>query len=164
MNRHAFTRVLDVMLVAILLVSPGVSQNPQQGPDNKPFVIKTNTEIVLVNVQVRDGKGNFVRDLKQDDFTVTEDGKAQKILSMDVENTDAVSGGGDLQAVNLLGDLNGATATQIQAEVKERAQQPSPTEYTRDSFRDRRLMVLFFDLTSIQPEEVERGMQSAEQF
>jgi VWFA-related protein len=164
MKQHTVVRALDIALVALLLASPGVSQNPAQGPDNKPFVIKTNTQIVLVNVQVRDGKGNFVKDLKQEDFTITEDGKVQKILSMDVENTDVVSAGGDLQAVNLLGDLNGATATQIQAEVKQRAQQPSPTEYTKDSFRDRRLMVLFFDLTSMQPEEVERGIQAAEKF
>src|SRR5262249_40885367 len=110
---------LYVVLVAVLLAAPGPSQNPQQGPDNKPFVIKTNTQIVIVNVQVRDGKGNFVRDLKQEDFTVTEDGKVQKVLSMDVENTDAVNANVDLQAANLLGDLNGATATQIQAEVKQ---------------------------------------------
>src|SRR5262245_47861 len=164
MKRLTLVRILGVALVAIFLASPSVSQNPQQGPDNKPFVIKANTQIVLVNVQARDGKGNFVKDLKQEDFTITEDGKVQKILSMDVENTDALSAGADLQAVNLLGDLNGATATQIQAEVKERAQQQSPTEYTKDSFRDRRLMVLFCDLTSMQPEEVERGIQSAEKF
>ena len=45
-----------------------------------------------MNVQVRDSKGNFVRDLKQDDFTITEDGKVQKILSMDIQNTDALVG------------------------------------------------------------------------
>lgn len=150
-------------LLAVLLASPGVSQTPAQGPDNKPFQLKANTEIVLVNVQVRDGKGNFVRDLKQEDFTVTEDGKTQKILSLDIENTDALTSN-DVQAANLLGELNGATATEIQNQVKLRAQQPSPTEYTRDSFRDRRLMVLFFDLTSMQPEEVKRGIESAEKF
>ena len=150
-------------LLAVLLASPGVSQTPAQGPDNKPFQLKANTEIVLVNVQVRDGKGNFVRDLKQEDFTVTEDGKTQKILSLDIENTDALTSN-DVQAANLLGELNGATATEIQNQVKLRAQQPSPTEYTRDSFRDRRLMVLFFDLTSMQTEEVKRGIESAQKF
>src|SRR5262252_7572932 len=105
MRRFAVVCVLYVALVAILLASPGASQNPAQIPDNKPFVIKTNTQLVIVNVQVRDSKGNFVKDLKQEDFTVTEDGKVQKILSMDVENTDVVNANGDLQAVNLLGDL-----------------------------------------------------------
>src|SRR5436190_12412423 len=119
MKRPALIGILDAALIAAVLVTPGASQNPPQTPDNKVFTLKTSTEVVLVNVQVRDSKGNFVRDLKQDDFTITEDGKVQKILSIDVENTDALTTtSGDLQALNLLGDLNGATATKIQEEVK----------------------------------------------
>jgi VWFA-related protein len=156
--------MLNAVLMAAVLVTPGASQNAALGPDNKPFQLSVATEVVLVNVQVRDSKGNFVRDLKQDDFTITEDGKTQKILSLDIENTDALIASGDVQAVNLLGDLNGATATQIQNEIKARAQAPSPTEYTRETFRDRRLMILFFDLTSMQPEEVKRAVESAEKF
>jgi VWFA-related protein len=161
--RQALIIIAGFALLYVLLAFPSVSQTPAQGSDNKPFQLKTNTEIVLVNVQVRDSKGTFVRDLRQEDFTVTEDGKTQKILSIDIENTDALTSN-DVQAANLLGDLNGATATEIQNQVKLRAQQPSPTEYTRDSFRDRRLMVLFFDLTSMQPEEVKRGIESADKF
>jgi VWFA-related protein len=150
--------------MAAVLVTPGASQNPALGPDNKPFTLSVATEIVLVNVQVRDSKGNFVRDLKQDDFTITEDGKTQKVLSLDIENTDALIASGEVQAVNLLGELNGATPTQIQNDVKTKAQAPSPTQYTKETFRDRRLMVLFFDLTSMQPEEIKRGVESAEKF
>ena len=164
MNRNALIGSVQAVLIAAVLVLPGASQNPTQPQNNQPFTIKLNTEIVLVNVQVRDGKGNFVRDLKPDDFTVTEDGKTQKILSLDIENTDALAASGDIQAANLLGNLNGATATQIQAEVKDRAQQSLPAEFTKDSFRDRRLTVLFFDLTSMQPEEIKRGVEAAEKF
>ena len=49
------------------------------------------TELVLVNVTVRDKNGNFVRDLKPEDFNVLEDGKPQKVVSFDIENTDAVA-------------------------------------------------------------------------
>jgi len=164
MRRYAIAGIIDAMILSAVLVLPGASQNSTQPQNAQPFTIKTATEVVLVNVQVRDSKGNFVRDLKQEDFTITEDGKTQKILSIDVENTDVVTGNNDLQAVNLLGNLNGATATQIQAEVRQRSQQTTPTAYTKDSFRDRRLMVLFFDLTSMQPEEVTRGVKSAEKF
>jgi VWFA-related protein len=148
--------IVSFALLGVLIASPVVSQTPAQGPDNKPFTLRANTELVLVNVQVRDGKGNFVRDLKEEDFTVTEDGKVQKILSLDIENTDALTAN-DVQAVNLLGELNGATAAEIRNEPKAR-------EYTKDSFRDRRLMVLFFDLTSMQPEEIKRGIAAAEKF
>src|SRR5689334_4680565 len=164
MRRYAIAGIIDALILSSVLVLPGASQNTTPPQNAQPFSIKTTTEVVLVNVQVRDSKGNFVRDLKQEDFTVTEDGKTQKILSIDVENTDVVTGNNDLQAVNLLGNLNGATATQIQAEARQRSQQTTPAAYTKDSFRDRRLMVLFFDLTSMQPEEVTRGVKSAEKF
>src|SRR5215471_7784005 len=79
------------------------------------------------------------QDVKQTDFTITEDGKVQKILSIDVQNTDALSANsGELQALNLLGDLNGSTATRIQQEARERAKEPAPTEYTKETLRDRR--------------------------
>jgi VWFA-related protein len=157
-------RALHLAIMAVLLASPAVSQDVVRKGDQN-FGLKTTTEVVLVNVQVRDSKGNFVRDLKQDDFTITEDGKVQKILSMDIQNTDALpANSGELQALNLLGDLNGDTATQIQREVKARASAPSPTEYTKDTFHDRRLIVMFFDLQSMQPEEISRGVQSARKY
>jgi len=165
MNRYAPVRTLDLALMAVLLASPAVSQNAPQSPrlPDKVFTLKTTTEVVLVNVTVKDSKGNFVRDLKQEDFTLTEDGKVQKILSMDVENTDALTTAGDLQAANLLGGLNGATPSQLQAAARSPSQ-PAPAEYTKETFRDRRLMVLFFDLSSMQPEEIERGVESAEKY
>jgi VWFA-related protein len=166
MNRNTLIKTIDFIILGLLLASPAVSQNvqaPQQS--GQPFTLKTTTEVVLVNVTVKDGKGNFVRDLKADDFTLTEDGKPQKILSLDVENTDALAVSNELQTANLLGDLNGATSTQIQAQAKGKARVPSPpVEYTKDTFRDRRIMVLFFDLSSMQPEEVLRAVESAAKF
>src|SRR5262245_38510922 len=54
------------------------------------YTFRAQAEIVLVNVTVRDKSGKFVRDLKAEDFTLTEDGKSQRIISFDVENTDAL--------------------------------------------------------------------------
>ena len=151
--------------MAAVLASPAGSQDVTRTGTGDKFSLKTTTDVVLVNVQFRDNKGNFVRDLKQDDFTITEDGKTQKIVSMDVENVDAISANsGELQALNLLGELNGATATKIQQEVKEKANAPSPTDFTKDTFRDRRMIVMFFDLQSMQPEEISRGIKSAKEY
>jgi VWFA-related protein len=164
-NRQAKKRTWIILLLAALFASRAVSQDVTRVGNNQGFQIKTSTQVVLVNVQVRDSKGSFVRDLKQDDFTITEDGKVQKVLSLDVQNTDAlVINNGDPQALNLLGDLNGDSSTQIQRIVKERALAPTPTSYTKEMFRDRRLIVMFFDLQSMQPEEITRGLQSARNY
>jgi len=49
----------------------------QQSP--APQAIRATTELVLVNVVARDKKGNLVRDLKREDFTVLEDGQKQQV-------------------------------------------------------------------------------------
>ena len=51
-------------------------------------VFRSGTELVLVNVVVRDRSGNVVRGLTRDDFTVTEDDKPQTITSFDFEELD----------------------------------------------------------------------------
>src|SRR5262245_60142247 len=162
MNR-SLIRTLDFIVMALLLASPAVSQNVQNNEQSdKAFTLKLNTDIVLVNVTVKDKNGAFIRNLKQDDFTITEDGKTQKILSLDQEETDAVAVTNEVQAANLLGELNGLNATQIQTQAG--ARQTTAVDYSRDTFRDRRLVVLFFDLTSMQPEEISRSIESANQY
>ncbi len=141
---------IGLLLLLTLTFLASTFATPQGAPQ---FTFKTTTEVVLVNVTARDKDGNFVRDLKADDFTVLEDGKVQKVLSIDVENTDAVLNN-EMQAPNLLGALN---AKSNPAETK-------PALVTKETFRDRRLMILFFDLSSMQPEEIKRAAEAAENY
>src|SRR5262245_12456546 len=136
------------LLLTFLIATPASPQTRKQ----EPFTLKTSTEVVLVNVTVRDKDGAFVRDLKPEDFTIVEDGKPQKILSIDVENTDAVVENG-AQVPNLLSNIGSETATAAGA--------VQPQAVPKEMFRDRRLLVLFFDLSSMQPEEAVRAANSA---
>ena len=132
---------IELVFTALLL--PGVAASQK-------FTLRTEAELVLVNVSVRDKDGNFVRDLKKEDFTVSEDGKQQEIVSLDVENTDSVVRAEPLPA-NLLGPLRAPNTAEV-------AQVPQITD---NDLKDRRLILLFFDLTSMQPEEVVRAAKSA---
>src|SRR6266850_1905274 len=143
--------VLFVLFVATsFLVLLPIRGFPQNQRNQSPFTLRTDTDLVLVNVTVRDKDGNFVRDLKLEDFTLAEDGKPQKLLSLDVENTDALTTSAP-PARALLENLNAPT-------VNQRSALPEET------FRNRRLVVLFFDLSSMQPEEVRRAANSAEDY
>src|SRR5499425_2590982 len=62
------------------------SSIPQTSP-----AIRATTELVLVNVVARDKKGHLIRDLKQQDFTVLEDGQEQQVASFDFENVDEMA-------------------------------------------------------------------------
>jgi VWFA-related protein len=139
---------LSFVIAAILPLNV-VSQSSSQGP----FTLKTSTEVVLVNVTVRDKNDNFIKDLKQQDFAILEDGKKQEIISVDVENTDSVVAA-ESPTTPVLGNLSPSPTPATPATAK-----PNPAN--ESELKDRRLIVLFFDLTSMQPEEIERAAKSA---
>src|SRR5215475_10095593 len=133
--RSLACRILAGILQVLLLSSALPSQ--QSGP-----VFRAETQLVLVNVTVRDKKGNFVRNLKPEDFVLLEDNKPQKIASFDLESTDTV----------VPQDVVQARPTQ---ENTANAPARAPLAGTGNDFKDRRLIVLFFDLSAMEPDEIE---------
>src|SRR3984885_4606913 len=64
----------------------------QQGTavTSDPAILRAETRLVLVDAVVTDKKGNYLRDLMQNDFKVWEDGKEQSLSSFSFEeSTDA---------------------------------------------------------------------------
>src|SRR5215510_3604983 len=121
-------------VIAAILPLNVVSQSSSQGQ----FTLKTSTEVVLVNVTVRDKNDNFIKDLKQQDFTILEDGKKQDVVSMDVENTDSVVSA-EAPTTELLNKLNPVPGPTVGAPP------PRPAPSDVNELKDRRLIVLFFD-------------------
>jgi len=68
---------------------PPAAQQPQQEP--QPPRIRTGINFVRVDVIVSDRQGKPLLDLKQDEFRIKEDGKAQTIESFSVVEIDAAS-------------------------------------------------------------------------
>jgi len=149
-------KFLAFSATALLLVNSTVpvrAQEPpaaQQQPAQPQYRMRVTSELVLVNVVVRDKKGNLVRDLKKDDFSVAEDGKRQEISTFDFENVDALATAGAAEAT-----VSGASGT---SNLLKNTSQPAMDA------RDRRLMLLFFDFSGMDPEQIERGVDSAKKF
>jgi VWFA-related protein len=125
----------------------------QDAPQQPQYRMHVTSELVLVNVVARDRHGNLIRDLKKQDFTLTEDGKKQDISTFDFENVDALAtaGAADATVTGAAGNapnpglLHSSNPVQIDA-------------------RDRRLMLLFFDFSGMDPEQIDRGVDSATKF
>ncbi|MGB9464929.1 MAG: hypothetical protein WBR10_07430, partial [Candidatus Acidiferrum sp.] len=90
-------RIAAIACAGLLLQfgAPSFAQQPAQQQSQRQLdsqapksPIRVTTELVLANVVVRDKKGNLVRDLKKEDFTLFEDGKKQDISTFDFENVD----------------------------------------------------------------------------
>jgi len=131
-------RLTALALALLMLGVPIFSQDTD-------YTFRARTEIVLVNVTVRDKDGNLVHDLKRDDFTVLEDNKPQPVVSFDLENTDIV-------LPNAASELPLLNSPQPQAKT------PTSAGPDNNLLRNRRLIVLFFDLSSMQPDEIERSV------
>ena len=121
-----------------------------QSTSNASQGFRVTSELVLVNVVVRDKKGAPVRGLKKEDFTLLEDGKRQDISTFDVENVDefALAGPGEAP-------VSGSSSTTALL-------RPSSTPALEA--RDRRLMLLFFDFSAMEPEQIERSVNAAKTF
>src|ERR1700675_2338868 len=145
------TRKLVAFLTAAAVLSPAdplASQEPDKQAAG-PAPIRVSTELVLVNVVARDKKGNPVRDLKQADFTLYEDDKKQQISTFDFEDVDQLP-------VTAGATVSGAAPGRLLHSTKK-----APP--TLDA-RDRRLILLFFDFSAMEPEQIDRSVEAAKKF
>ena len=114
------------------------------------YRIRVNSDLVLVNVSVRDKRGNLIRDMKPSDFTVLEDGQPQQLRSFDLEDVERFAQSGPAQ---------------VEAQAAPQAANLLTGSETKPaSIRNRRLIVLLFDLTNMEPDELNRASQSALHF
>src|SRR5208337_2708330 len=134
---------LPTALLAQQKPSTPTSRSTQQA-----FILRAQTNEVLVDVHVYDKSGKPVTDLKQSDFRVFEDGVQQTISGFsleDVEKLAQVTGGEEHAQVIDLAKL--------------------PPEINADQvLQDHRLLVLFFDLSSMQPDELMRALKASSDF
>jgi Ca-activated chloride channel homolog len=65
-------QALAVILTAAVIIAPALAQKDDQ-------VIKIESNLIVVDTTVTDKNGNFIRNLKAEDFAVYEDGELQKI-------------------------------------------------------------------------------------
>jgi VWFA-related protein len=134
-----------------------VPVNPRQGPAAPPPIkpvpggratIRSTVNLVEIDVQVTNRDGKPVKGLKQEQFTVTEDGKPQKLSTFEYNDIERVetAGTGDEPPVTVpLGTVT------------------SPEEI-KSVVRDHRMIVMFFDLTSLQPDDLLRSTRAAQKY
>jgi VWFA-related protein len=139
---------LALALAAIATTATAQDSVPAQPSTQYTFTV--NSDLVLTNVVVRDKKtGEVVRGLTARDFTILENGKPQRISTFDFESVD--------QATPLNeATINGKSSTSIFNAKTGVA--------TSEELRNHRLIVMFFDLTSMQPEDIERSQEAARNY
>src|SRR5579862_273109 len=130
---------------------PAPAQAPpssQELAPNQTPAIRASSDLVRIDVEVTDKSGKPVKGLTPEQFSITENGKAQKIsifTFQDIEKMETVKSDDTKPIVVAIDSPN----------------TPAATEAISDQVRDRRMLVLFFDLTSMQTDDIARAHDAA---
>jgi VWFA-related protein len=131
-----------VFLAAFSANAQQTGQNASLDSDGTPTISLT-TQLVVETVTPRDKKGNFVPGLTTKNFSVTEEAPA--VTAQTSVTTPQAEG--EIKVYRKL--------------VQTRIADEAPGHL---SYRDRRLLVLYFDMTAMGPTEQRRALESAQKF
>jgi len=157
----ASTRAAAPVAAALLMASlSGLSaaaqvngQNKSANPDDNVTTFKVTRQLVVESVTVKDKSGKTVPGLTAKDFTVTEDGVAQQISFAEHQHLPE-----DVTP------LPKPTSEDIKVFYKLGRTQIAPEASGELKYKDRRLIVLYFDMTAMPPTDQLRAELAAEKF
>ena len=158
-SRLAAVLVCTGCLIAAVANRPSAQQQPPAP------VFRTNLSLVSVDVIVVDRAGNVVRGLTEKDFEVIEDGRPQDIRTFTFAEIKA----GSLPSVSV--DLLAGVEDKVLANTSPTTAKPvvaavatGPVPMRSEDLAGRRLVILLFDTSSMQPEDVQRSVDSARKY
>jgi VWFA-related protein len=126
---------------------------PQQQPQ-ETVTFKAQSNLVVVNVSVRDRAGKPITNLKKEDFSVLEDDKPQSLAVFELQHLDG-------EALPPLQEGPRTFAERNPAKPAANINEPASGA---KRFQDKRLIALLFDLSSMQPPEQIRAQDAAIKF
>jgi VWFA-related protein len=157
--------LLGSLAAFALTDTPQNRQSQQRAVMDKTPTFAVEAAMVVVDVTVRDSKGNLISNLKKEDFKIYEDNTQQSVVTFAAEKVDI-----------------GAPAVETAASAKAGAEtaakevtKPGKPEIVnlglnpnqpvkKEVFANKRLMILFFDLSSLDTENLIRSVEAANGF
>jgi VWFA-related protein len=166
LRRRARRRTALALATALTLpVAPAARAAAVQAPVPS---FQSAVALVRVTVVVRDRSGALVRGLRREDFSVTEDDKPQRIETFDFEDLPtgrAPEPAPEPEATTPAVAVSAAPAPEQAAAAPAAAAKGAPTSGRAISapgdVGGHRLVVLLFDTNGMEPEQLERGVDSA---
>lgn len=142
------SQVLTAVL-SLVLAFPALPQEPE-----KTYTIKSTTNLVVINVEVRDKSGNSVPNLKAEDFQVLEDGKPQAISIFEFQKlSDAPAGPLTISTESIKPNTSPIRPAGI-----------STATGGKIRYQDKRLVVMLFDFSAMDVPDQFRAQKAALKF
>lgn len=136
--------------------APGSAQSETAGQPLhlSSSVLRAQSQIVRIDVEVTDAKGRPIRGLRADQFTVTDDGKAEKISAFSYADIEQMETAGPEQGAPIVVPVDNSGPNV----------RPAEQEAISNEIHDRRLIVLFFDMSTMATDDILRAHDAAEKF
>jgi VWFA-related protein len=148
------TSIFAVMLAITLGARAQVIGGNTQPGANGTFTMSVSSKLVIEAVNVKDKQGKSITGLTAKDFTVTEDGIAQKVTFAEYQELPVTPPAPIAKpAPENIKVYNRLAVTQIAAE------KPGDIKY-----KDKRLIAMYFDLTAMPPGDKLRALEAAQKF
>src|SRR5204862_150432 len=121
-------------------------------------IFRSGTRLIVENVTVKDKNGNPVEGLTASDFAITEDGEPQVISFVEFQ-----------RLVTEPSPAGAPSASSPPAAVEQPGSKPPSPQISSGPagsvhYRDKRLVVLYFDLTAMPPNDQIRAYAAAQRF
>src|SRR5271169_2506976 len=143
----------------VVVAPPAPARAPQQqtpaqqaAAHQSSAVLRSSSDLVRIDVEVTDKSGKPIKGLTANQFTITDEGKPQAITSFSFADIEAIetATADETKPIVVAVDNDGPNSPSADA--------------ISDGLRDRRLIVLFFDLTSMQTDDLLRAHDAADKF
>jgi VWFA-related protein len=152
---------LRVVVVFVLCASVGLAQQQQPQTQTPQATFRATTRLIVQSVFVKDKEGKPIEGLTAKDFVITEDGQPQDIAFVEYQRLETEAAPPDPQAPVPLTAQPATTATTVAPAVLTQISSP-PSGDIR--YQDKRLLVLYFDGSSMGPADQIRAYTNALKF
>jgi VWFA-related protein len=160
-HRGAERRRIRVWVIAAVLTASAplhsASSAPSASSSAQQPTFRSGTRLIVQTVTVKDRDGKPLEGLTAKDFVVTEDGEPQTVAFVEYQRIDGSS------------EQQLATSAATSAPSRSASSAPSASSSQPQSnldarYRDRRLVVLYFDQTALPPPDLMRAFSAARSY
>src|SRR5450432_297756 len=156
--------IVSTFLCGLLIASAQTQQQNAPAPATAKGVARfeSSSQLVVVDVTAKDKSGAPIKGLKASDFTISEDGKKQDIKVFDYQELEQTAmPEPKLQPRPAVAVVK---APDVPAVRSVTANQIAPSRPGEVKYKDRRLLVMFFDMTSMPIQDQIRAQTAAQKF
>jgi VWFA-related protein len=140
------------LAIAVITVVSGVSRTMAgQQP-----VFRAETRLIIETVTVKDKEGRAVEGLTAKDFAITEDGQPQEIAFVEFQRLDSAPASTFAQT-----SQNASVDKSVDSPLQTQISATAPGDIR---YRDKRLVVLYFDMTAMNGVDQMRAFSAAQKF